>query len=619
MPKRDQALAIAIAGEVYELDAASTKGVTLVHRVTGERRTLSHAELANLASTEKQHSPRLLDTLPTHVIRGANVLALDIDEVLTGVGRNGKTRPAYDLKTTSQEQRVARKLTELEWAGRGMARSTFFAKMHNYRRDGLIGLVDGRALREFKPLHSVDVAVVNAIIKAIDNQKDRSTGTVGRIIKEATAAVEATYTYDDVKVPKRSTMYKAVKQLGYGKYSTGSAKTRSSLGNRPDRTFAKNVQLLPGSQVQIDTNKMDIQVRTPDGTRVRPLLSLMTDVHTHTIMAFTLRLEGTKSVDHTLLLAQALTPRANRPRRDELRDLVRRKHSDITLLSDEEYDLHAQAHPYIYPNSITVDRGADYISPTFRAAAQMMQSSVVLSAPHTPTSKAHVERQFQAVNTLFTQYLAGYVGRSAEHKGKNEKLETLLTLEALRELFEDWVISVWQNRPHASLRDSLQPTRVLSPNQKAAQSAMTVAQLRMPLTRDQFIRMLDSKFRTIQSTGVKVGNREYDSEELHPHRYKKSNHSRRSGQWEVKVDPYNPEAVWVIVEGKLIECRERGAEMRKYEPDFGHTDSYRALTAQSDAEITGTPFAQAVALPEHTEIETDETDELNDDDFLPTF
>lgn len=260
------------------------------------------------------------------------------------------------------------------------------------------------------------------------------------------------------------------------------------------------------------------------------LLSLMLDVHSRTFMAYTFRLEGTKSVDHTMLLAQALPPRANRPSRADYRDQVRRRRPNLPLLSDEECERHAAEHPYIYPANITVDRGSDYIAPTFRNAVKQRGGSVPLSAPHTPTSKPHVERQFHTINSMFVQHLTGYVGRSPEHKGKEVPLEKLLTLEALRELFEDWVISVSQNEPHISLRDRFHPTRHISPKKMAGQTALTVAQLRLPLNRDNFILMLESKYRRILATGIKVNNREYDSPELNMLRGTLSDMPRHNGK-----------------------------------------------------------------------------------------
>ncbi len=619
MPTPNIPVAVLIDGDPYELEGATTKGVTLIHRVTGDSRTVTHAELANIVPSEEQRSPRLLDHIPTHVLHAASILATDIEEVLTGVGRKGKCWPEYDLETTSQEQRIARKLIELERTGRGMARSTFFDKLMKYQRDGLVGLIDGRAIRNYVPNEKVEVAVINHLIKAINDQVKWSTGTKKRIIEQTTTAVQAVY--PGIKLPSKSAWYLLIDRLGHGKHVTGSAKTRRSLANRPkDRAMAKSEPLLPGSLVEVDTNTMDLEVQTPKGERKRARLSLMLDVHSRTIMAYTFRLEGTKGVDHTMLLAQALTPRANRPSRSEYRELLRRKHPGLPLLSDKDYERHAAEHPYIYPANITVDRGTDYISPTFRNAVEQRGGSVVLSAPYTPTSKPHVERQFHTINTMFVQHLEGYVGRSPEHKGETVPTEKLLTLEALRELFEDWVISEWQNAPHSSLRDRLYPTRLLTPNKKAGQAALSVAQLRLPLNEDNFILMLPGKFRRITATGIKIEKREYDSPELNMLRSTLSNMPRHKGKWEVKVDPYNPEAVWVIGgEGELIECLERGSERRHYEPDFASVeDDYRVLTARADAELTGTPFPQATqptALPEYTVAE----EALDDDEYLPTF
>jgi len=610
-------VAVAIDGEVYELESSTTASITLVHRLTGKRRVVTPAELATLVTSEETRAPRLLDILPKPILQAAAMLAADIDEVLTGVGRNNKRRPDYDLATTSQEQRVIRKLEELSDAGRGMSRSTFFTKMKAYQRDGLIGLVDGRALRDYGPLDRIDEKVVNVLIAVIDEQPQQSTHTIAYVIQQATTRLLSQH--GAVKIPSRATLYRAIEALGYDKHLKGSAKTRASLAGRPDLTFTKNEQLLPGSQVHVDTNLMDIEVQTPDG-RARPHLTVMLDVYSRTIMAYTIRLTATKGVDHALLLAQAVTPRQNRPSRESLRDTLRRRGPGIRLLTEAQYVEHAHAHPHIYPRSITTDHGRDYKSTTFRAAAQQMGCSIVLSPPYTPTAKSHVERLFGSINSLFTQALPGYIGRSPDHRGKPTPTEKLLTVEALRELFEDWVVSVWQNRPHSGLRDRLHPSRRLTPNQKAAQAALTVAQMPVVLSREDYIRMLPSEFRVIGRTGFKYDNRQYDSTDLHPLRGTPSGQQRHGGKWEVKVDPYNPTCVWVVDrDNKLIECHERGAEDRLYEPDFGPVDDYRDLTARSDAEIAGTPFPEPERLPISLPSYTAADDFLNDDDITDIF
>lgn len=613
MPSRKPAV-LQLGDELWEVDTANTKEVRLIHRVTGERRTVPHHELADLVNRGEHRAPQQLDTLPKHVIAAANALAIDIDEVVTGVGRNGKRRPRFDPETTSQETRITRKLEDLENAGRPIGRAQFFVKMKNYKRDGLIGLVDGRSLRQYESrVETLHFDVLNALIDAIDEARDRSTGTTSRIIHEVTELLKTKN--KNLKLPSRSRFYQLIDDLGGHKHTTKSAKTRRSLGNRPDRTFAKQEALLPGSYVQLDTNTMDIHVQGPAGEGIRPELAIMTDVYSRSIVAFTIRLGATKSVDHMMLLAQAITPRQNRPSRRTWRDTLSRKFPDLKLMLNEDYEAAAAAIPFIHPRNVTIDRGSTYTSATFKSASRQLGCSIILSAPYTPTSKPHVERQFATVNSMFTQYLNGYLGRSPEHKGKDAPYESLLTVEALRELFEDWVVGTWQVRPHSSIRDPV-GGRLLSPNEKAARANLIVEPLRMALNRDAYIRMLDSKFRTIQSTGIKWNNCQYDSELLHELRHMRSRHPRHDGKWEVKVNPYDPSVVWVIGRnGELIECPERGSEYRYLMPDFAPVDDARNLTAHSEGELVGTPFPTAT-LPEHITASPVDDDE---DDDLPLF
>jgi hypothetical protein len=217
------------------------------------------------------------------------------------------------------------------------------------------------------------------------------------------------------------------------------------------------------------------------------------------------------------------------------------------------------------------------------------------------------------------------VGRSTEHKGKEVPIEKLFTLEELRELFEDWVISEWQTRQHSELRDPITRRIQRSPNEMAARAALSVEQLHIALSREDYIRMLDTERRTIRSTGVSVGNRNYDSPLLHPLKGFKSSDPRLGGKWEVKVDPYNPTSVWVVGRNnELIECVERGAERRRYLPEFAADDEidYRTLTAQSENELLGAPELATPALPEYIADELDSESERDDDsadDLFPEF
>ena len=74
---------------------------------------------------------------------------------------------------------------------------------------------------------------------------------------------------------------------------------------------------------------------------------------------------------------------------------------------DDELRAGIAAKPVIAPESITIDRGKVYVGSTFMNACEWLQISVTKAAPRTPTDKPHIERVFAAINSGFTQYLAG--------------------------------------------------------------------------------------------------------------------------------------------------------------------------------------------------------------------
>ncbi len=88
--------------------------------------------------------------------------------------------------------------------------------------------------------------------------------------------------------------------------------------------------------------------------------------------------------------------------------------------------------------------------------------------PDTPTDKPKIERTLQSVATLFAQHVAGYVGSSVERRGKNAEQDAVWSIVELQALLDEWIVAVWQNRPHDGLRDPVTPGKALTPNEKYA-------------------------------------------------------------------------------------------------------------------------------------------------------
>ena len=79
-----------------------------------------------------------------------------------------------------------------------------------------------------------------------------------------------------------------------------------------------------------------------------------------------------------------------------------------------------------------------------------------------------VERSFSSVASLFAQYVAGYVGRSVDRRGKDADARAVWSIVELQALLDEWIVACWQNRPHDGLRHPLTPGTALSPNEQYA-------------------------------------------------------------------------------------------------------------------------------------------------------
>ena len=578
------------------------------------------AELARLlpAVPDLAPSPRALDVLSSEQSSGTSFWALHIREVLTGVRLDTDFRnPDYDPALHRLESRVASKIADLEKVGTKVSRATMMRKIKVFRESGTVGLIDRRALRPFGPLDRLDERVMAALCDVMAAQLYKSTGTKSRIVKETFARCLKQGVAAD-ELPSTPSMYRYIDALDRGRHTTKSAKTRRSLGERPNTTYKKNVKTLPGAEVQVDSNTLDVLVRTGNKT-ARPLLTVMIDVASRSILAATLRLEGTKGVDHAVLLAQALTHPLTRPGRSHHRALIGASNPTITLLSDQEREALALTAPFVHPRRVMMDNGSDYASATFMAALEKFGIDATTSAPHTPTGKSIIERLWGTINTQFCQYLPGYTGGTPENRGLAiEKEKNLLTPDALFELFDDWVLSIYQNTPHHGLRDRMDPTTLLSPNQVLAAAAQVTGTIEIPLTTEDYIDLMPSDFRNISSTGVEFNNREYDSVEIHALRGTASGNAAHHGKWEIKYDPYNPEHVWVRSrDNTWIECVDRNQELLM-QPFFENVDyepaeTEREALARTQAALSGVPIHAARLLPPLPE------DFPDDEDDIPVF
>ena len=258
-----------------------------------------------------------LERLPAETVETARWWERHLIEVITGVPPGSPPgtgpRPDYDPARRSLRQRELAKHDELTRAGHRVGLSTLKRLRARYERDGLWGVTDHRAARRTAPAGYVDPRVVEATRQAIEQETDRSTGTVGRLRRRVEQILaETSPAGERPAMPPERTFYRLAGRLASGRHTFGSARTRRSLAKQPDGPFGAVTAARPGEWTQIDSTPLDVRVVHDDGTVDRVELTGLVDQATRTIAAAVLR-PTTKAVDAALLLARALTPEPMRP------------------------------------------------------------------------------------------------------------------------------------------------------------------------------------------------------------------------------------------------------------------------------------------------------------------
>ncbi|WP_460770045.1 hypothetical protein [Mariniluteicoccus flavus] len=222
-----------------------------------------------------------------------------------------------------------------------------------------------------------------------------------------------------------------VAETANGRHATGSARTRRTLAQQPQRQFSAVHPARPGEYVEVDSTPLDIAVVLDEGVVGRVELSGMVDVATRTVMAQVLR-PTTKAVDVASMLAHALTPEQMRPGWTETLHMSYSALPFQELSNIDERMSNAAARPVIMPETIVMDHGSVYVSRAFQNACRTLGITIQPAHQDTPTDKPHIERTLQSVGTLFAQHVRGYLGSSVERRGKNAEQAAAFSIVELQ-------------------------------------------------------------------------------------------------------------------------------------------------------------------------------------------
>ncbi len=518
------------------------------HRVVALIELFEAGDFEVLFQPERMPLPAvgLLEAFPPEAVKQALWWEGHILEVLHGIAPDAapgsQPRPGYG-PGSSRTSRERVKAAELAVAGHEVAAKTIATRCRRYQAQGLVGLADRRPVRRRAEFGSVPEAVVDAMRKAIKEGVDTSTRNgayliwrTGEILREAEA--------DVVALPGERTLYRLLAKLTKGTHATGSAVTRRSKAHGANAPFGELTVSAPGEVMQMDSTPLDVMVRLDNGVVGKVELTGMIDVATRTLSAAVLR-PTTKSVDASVLLARTVTPELMRPGWVEALKMSRSVLPHRRLLSLDERLEHAAAKPVIVPEMIVCDHGKVFISRNFRSSCRFLEIDFQPTHKGSPFEKGHIEKMLGSVATMFAQFLPGHTGRNTDRRGRHPEQENLWSLPELQDLLDEWIIAKWQNRPHEGLRDPDHPGRLFTPNQKYATLVEASGYVPVALSGQDYVELLPSAWRAVNSYGIRINNRTYDSPELGPMRLRDSGVSAKRGLWEVHRDPYDVSYVWV--------------------------------------------------------------------------
>jgi hypothetical protein len=534
--------------------AVSGTGVRLAD-TTGQVVDVGLAELSAGQDFEVVNAPTRppvppstpLDGLPPAVAAEALWWERHIVEVLRGIAPEAlpgtRPKPEYDPALVSLTRREQAKAAELTAAGKPVTASAIAKRRRRYEARGVVGMVDHRTDKPVTAHGRADPLVVEAMRQAIAEATQESSRTAAYLFWRTGQILDAAHGPGTVALPSQRSLYRLLEKLSAGKHTTGSARTRRSLADRPDGPFGEMDAWAPGEVMQIDSTPLDVLVRLDDGVPGRIDLTGMIDVATRTVTAAVLR-PTTKSVDASVLLARTVTPELMRPGWAQALAMSRSALPFQRLLDIDARLEHAAARPVIIPETIVVDQGKVFISHNFRASCNFLGINFQPVHDASGWEKGHIERMLGSVGTLFAQFVAGYTGFNAERRGRHLERQTLWSLLELQDLLDEWLV-LWQNRPHDGLRDPAHPARMFSPNEKYAALVETAGYVPVALSADDYIELLPATWRAINAYGVKIKHRTYDDAALNPLRHQRSGVKDRRDLWEIHFDPYDVSRVWV--------------------------------------------------------------------------
>lgn len=478
---------------------------------------------------------------PREALGQAALCAEHAREVLTGFRSGDPSRPAVGeprelfAAEVPMMQRYAHKAAEV-----GVSARTVERWVEALRSGRTAELADERSTPRRR--WSVDPRWDAALEAVVAGRVGASTPGTSALIRWTRERLEQQFGPGVVPLPSTATAYRRIKMLTKGKNATtGSAKGRRSIDDRPDGPYGRLVATRPGEYLILDTQDLDVfAMEAATGRWVRAQLTIAQDLNTRGIAGLRVTPASTKAVDVAGVLFEAfaspiIASGAALPGSPA-------RHPRGLYVGVPEHvvfdEVALEGGGTCIPETIVVDHGKVFLSEHVLGACDRLGTSVQPAIAHKPTDKPTCERFFKTLREGLIQFLPAYTGPDVYSRGVDLEAQAFLYLHELEDVIRDWVATVYHVRAHDGLAMSAYPGQAWSPKEMLEIGSATVGGLRVPRDPARVFEFLAVQWRTIQHYGVQVGGLRYDAGVLEAYRDTVSPYGGKArGKWPVRVNP----------------------------------------------------------------------------------
>ncbi|MFE5958006.1 MULTISPECIES: integrase [Streptomyces] len=404
-------------------------------------------------------------------------------------------------------------------------------------RDGPAGLVSKRQATSV--LDRADPRWLEMARTVIGSLEKSSRPVRGLVLVEIEERVAKKYGRDVVSIPKQTTGYALLKELGRGTNAfDGSTKGKRSIANRPQGVFGKLRATRPGEYIVLDTNSLDVFAMEAVTCRwVQCELTVAMDLYSKVITGLRLTPVSTKSTDVAGVLFETIRPREASPAGAGEPLPYCGVPSTVVFDAEKLVDAHGQPLlPAVAAETIIYDHGKIYVSNHIASVSAKLDISLQPARPYTPTDKP-VERWFKTLNQGLLAALPGYKGPDVHSRGEKVEDEAYFFLDELEMIIREWITLVYHRRHHRGLMVPEVPGLKLSPLEMFEHGVNRAGPLRIPSRPGLAFEFLEEKWRPIHHYGVDINGLRYNGDGLNDYRNRISPHrGEHAGKWPVAVD-----------------------------------------------------------------------------------